>query len=582
MAGGRFELTRLPGGLLALALIQATADVLRREWSLSILYRWLLTRPVPEGLNAVTPANPRPASPSQGRAILAGRYDLAAAVLDVGTAGDPWDRPSPSLAFARDLHSMAWLPDLLSVGPDARAEALRLVVGWSRIFAKWNAFSWGEPVLSRRIFALACALPELLQEAAEPDRSSIINDFARQARHLLASRHRPQVAAHQAIAVALAGCILSGKAGDQLLKKGLDRLVTALSASLEASGGHASRSPQAALELMFDLQTLAGALHQRGTPPPPSMVRAMETLHQTLQVFILRDGCLPDMQGGEACRPSYIAAARIEAPTGALPAGRNGYQRMDGRSLQVVVDAAAPAEGPWSAGACAQPLGLDVLVHSRRLIVACGWSPGALGPQALRLVDAGSTLTVGDGGCGVLLSGLAAKVLGTRLNSTYREVDVRRHEAEGGIWLDLQHDAWARRYQLRHERRLFLDLDADELRGEDRLTPLVDGAAAETKRRLVPFTLRFHLHPTVRASQSRDGRSVVLQAGDAPIGWRLRSDAQDISIEASVYFDSLRTRRSQQVVLRGMARVDSGARVRWKLAADPQSSSRIDVRSGAL
>jgi len=98
----------------------------------------------------------------------------------------------------------------------------------------------------------------------------------------------------------------------------------------------------------------------------------------------------------------------------------------------------------------------------------------------------------------------------------------------------------------------------------------------------VPFTLRFHLHPTVRASQSRDGRSVVLQAGNAPIGWRLRSDAQDISIEASVYFDSLRTRRSQQVVLRGMARVDSGARVRWKLAADPQSSSRIDVRSGAL
>ena len=217
MAWGRLELTRLPGGILALALIQATADVLRREWSLSILYRWLLTRPVPEGLNAVTPANPRPASPSQGRAILAGRYDLAAAVLDVGTGGDPWDRASPSLAFARALHSMEWLPDLLSVGPDVRAEAIRLVLGWSRIFANWNAFSWGEPVLSRRVVALACALPQLLQEAVEPDRSRIINDFARQARHLAASRHRPQRAAYPSIAVALAGCVLSGKAGDQLL-----------------------------------------------------------------------------------------------------------------------------------------------------------------------------------------------------------------------------------------------------------------------------------------------------------------------------------------------------------------------------
>ena len=196
-------------------------------------------------------------------------------------------------------------------------------------------------------------------------------------------------------------------------------------------------------------------------------------------------------------------------------------------------------------------------------------------------MDAGSTLSVGDGDCGAPLGGFPAEILGARLEGAYAEVDVRRHEAEGGVWLDMHHDGWARRYHLRHERRLFLDIEADELRGEDRLTPLGDGAAAKASRRFIPYTLRFHLHPTVRASLARDGRSVVLQAGDAPIGWRLRSDAQDMSVEASVYFEGLRARRSQQVVLKGQARLDAGARVRWKLASDGPAAMRMSIAPDA-
>lgn len=581
MAGGHVALTQLPGVTYALALAHAVGGWIRRDGALTLLNRWLIARPAPRGATDIVPINPRPANLVHGRAILSGRFELGGSVLDTGSLGDPWDRPSPSLTFARALHRMEWLPDLLSSGPDARAEALRLVVDWARVFGKWNAFSWGEAVLSRRVYALACALPEILLEAAPAEKAQILFDYARQARYLASSMHKPQRAAEQAIAVALAGCILSGKAGATLLRKGLRRLSQVLPTTLEPSGGHATRSPQAALELMFDLQTLAGALHQRGQAPPATMIRAMEDLHQTLQFFLLKDGRLPEMQGGEACRQAYVAAAEIEPPGPDLPSGRNGYQRLDGRGLQIMVDAAPPAQGAWSLGACAQPLGLDVLAHSRRLIVACGWSPDALGPQALRLVDAGSTLSVGDGACGAPLTGFPAEVLGSRLESAYREVEVRRHEAEGGIWLDLHHDGWARRYHLRHERRLFLDLEADELRGEDRLTPLGDNAAAQASRRFVPFTLRFHLHPSVRASLARDGRSVVLQAGDAPVGWRLRSDAQDISVEASVYFEGLRARRSQQVVLKGQARLDAGARVRWKLASDVTAAPRMEPLSEA-
>ena len=54
------------------------------------------------------------------------------------------------------------------------------------------------------------------------------------------------------------------------------------------------------------------------------------------------------------------------------------------------------------------------------------------------------------------------------------------------------------RFGLRHERRLYLDAAADELRGEDRLTPL-KAKGGEDRRRFVPFAVRFHLHPEVSA-----------------------------------------------------------------------------------
>ncbi|MEZ5917991.1 MAG: heparinase II/III family protein [Parvularculaceae bacterium] len=48
------------------------------------------------------------------------------------------------------------------------------------------------------------------------------------------------------------------------------------------------------------------------------------------------------------------------------------------------------------------------------------------------------------------------------------------------------------------------------------------------------WRLRFHLHPGVKASLARDGRSVIL-AGPNREGWRFRSNSADISLEKSVY-----------------------------------------------
>ena len=565
MAGGPASLARLPGGDYLLALGVGARRLVAYEWTESILHRWMLTSPRPRGL-AIGGHELRPADPVAGHKILSGTFDMGGAVLETGARGDPWDRPSPSKRFALALHRLDWMRDLLAVGPDANAEGLRLVLDWSRVFGRWNAFSWSPSVLGRRVFNLACCIRAISPGAADAERALIAVDLARQARHLLATLQRPQGLAEGAIAVALAGAALSEEVGRKLMDKGLARLVRALPLTVLPDGGHASRNPRAALELLFDLRVLDAALEQHGLHPPEDVLRAVDRLAAAVRFFTLADGSLPDLQGSDAVPPAYVAAALGGEAGGPTPAGRNGFQRLDGRGLQVVADAAPATEDGWSLAACAQPLAIEVLAHGRRLVTSCGAPPADGGFPGLRQVDAASTLVLGEATCGGPATGLRATAMGPRLLGAPQGVDFRRQEAEGGLWLEMSHDGWERRFHLRHDRRLFVSQLAEELRGEDRLTPVGDSAAAEAGRRFIPFVIRFHLHPDVASSLARDGKSVLLRPPGDEVGWRLRSDAREMAIEESAYFQAGVPRRATQVVLRGQARADAGATVRWKLA----------------
>src|SRR5690606_19395421 len=102
-------------------------------------------------------------------------------------------------------------------------------------------------------------------------------------------------------------------------------------------------------------------------------------------------------------------------------------------------------------------------------------------PQAVRLVDAASTASLGDRSCGEPIRGYRAEIFGPRLENAAAHVDVRRQDGEKATLLELAHDGWLQSFGLTHERRLYLDAEADELRGEDRFAPT--GAAGGSANR---------------------------------------------------------------------------------------------------
>jgi uncharacterized heparinase superfamily protein len=564
MAGALPALThaksRLP--LLVSALGAELRRRVRTEWCGTPIHLWLLSRPPADGFAAPL-RDPRPTNSRIGRDLLAGAFVLADEVLRISPAGDPWNQPSPSRRFAVRLHRFDWLRDLLSTGEPGLREGLRLTLEWRRVFGRWNAFAWNADVLDRRVLALACTGRAMATLASDAEAAALADGLARQARHLLALSTDVERRAERLTVVGVAGAALAGAAGDRLMGAALARLDAALERTVLPDGGHASRSPQAGLELLFDLLTLEDGLAKRGRPPPEGLSRAIDRLTAGLRFFTLGDHRLACFQGGEASTPERVAAAQAHDATSAAPpsaAPHAGYQRLEGPRIQVIADAGAPAAGALSLAACSQPLAIEVVCGRDRLITNCGWSPDAAGTQGLRLAAGASTASVGDGMVGALLTGFLARALGPRLVGGVSEVIVNRREAEAGIWVEMEHHGWAPRFGLIHQRRLFLDRGNSELRGEDRFVP-----AANATQRMTPVDIRFHLHPDANAWLAHDQRSVLLR-GASNIGWWLRNDAAEVCIEPSVHFVDGHPRRSLQVVLRGRLRADRGGRVRWKLA----------------
>ena len=79
------------------------------------------------------------------------------------------------------------------------------------------------------------------------------------------------------------------------------------------------------------------------------------------------------------------------------------------------------------------------------------------------------------------------------------------------------------------------------------------------------FTIRFHLHPSVKASMVKDGASVLLRLPDKS-GWRMRCSGGVASLQESIYLgDGHEARRTEQIVISG-ASTRGSAQVKWALS----------------
>jgi uncharacterized heparinase superfamily protein len=137
---------------------------------------------------------------------------------------------------------------------------------------------------------------------------------------------------------------------------------------------------------------------------------------------------------------------------------------------------------------------------------------------------------------------------------------VSREEQPDGTLIRASHDGYARRFGIVHERTVTLAADGTRFEGEDLFFAADGGTQIRTERD--HYAVRFHLHPSVKATRLIDGHGVLLMTPGKE-AWTFSAGEDQVQLEDSVYLASNESpRRTVQLVIRGRAR--TAPRVLWR------------------
>jgi len=523
------------------------------------LYRQLLRGPGPRGLAVYVPTL-WPGSPEKGAALLNGDFSHAgdspplnrAAYVPAGASG----------AWLRWFHRLDWLTDITALsggerGGEAPYFAREWLSAWMDANDRYSPIAWAPEVTAVRIINVIRAWPFLVRDdAAGPFEKMLRQTLGRDIRHL--SKSPPAADAGYARLLALKGqafATLALKGRERCIPKALDRLEQEIDSQLLPDGGHVERNPERLAAVLRDLLELKALIVAATGQLPSFMQNAVDRAAPMLRQLRHPDGGLAVFNGGLEQDRETIDLLLAQTDSKTKAPGRApyaGFQRLTAGSVVVIMDCGKPG-GPGQRHH-AGTLSFEMSVGTQRMIVNCGGRSGQTDPwrTALAATAAHSTLTVND-------TSSAAFALDGSLHRGPERVPCNRTDTDDGLLVEASHDGYLNTFGLTHHRALFVGPAGDDVRGEDRLT----GTGGEY------FTIRFHLHPNVKASVLGGGGGALLRFGTRhKETWRLRSSAGEVKIEDSVYMGRAgEHRRTEQIVITGPL-TGNGALIKWALTRE--------------
>lgn len=540
--------------------------------SASPVYRMRIAGPAPNGLRAL-PKDTHLSVRERGEAILGGKWRFGHHTVETPAGHAPWGPPFPSAHFADRIHRFHWLRDVASCGAEGEARARSLAGAWVETFGKWDNFAWRLGPTADRVINLMCAGPWLLGGLQGDARAGLLDSLARQLRHLQASsidENDPQVRFRLGVALSLAGAAIENN--QKALEAGLQILEAECTTQILADGGHAGRSPEALAEAMADIQAVEELLLRLGLNAPAFLTRLQPRMAAMLSFFQAPDGgILPAHGGGDATAGLAQAVLRSHGGSNArfAFARLSGWQRIQAEDLTVYIDSGEGPPRPHGGRAHASALAITVDDGPERLVTSCGGNPD-LEPalkDAARRTAAHSALSLNGEDSAVFVPD---PVTGLRAPEGPAQLAIRRLEEGEQYLLEGQHGGWRVRHGLIYRRRLYVAKNGGRITGEDSLSRPMSESAPMPNTSLIPFEIRFHLHPDVQIQDGPDDRTVFLGLPRRRRVWRFRSETL-LSVENSRYWGSETARKTRQLVIRGVA--DPAAdgtqapnRVRWALS----------------
>jgi uncharacterized heparinase superfamily protein len=248
--------------------------------------------------------------------------------------------------------------------------------------------------------------------------------------------------------------------------------------------------------------------------------------------------------------------------------------------MTVIMDTGPPPAASVSRDAHAGCLSFELSSGASRIVINCGmpttgrdnWRTFARGTAAH------STLTYHDtSSCQfVELSAMKRFLQGAPVVSGPANVESYREVVANGVLLTTSHDGYLSRFGVVHRRLLMVAHDGSRLDGEDTVSA---APGARIKGTETDYALRFHLHPSVKASRLSDARGVMLVLPNRDV-WTFEALDDKVELEDSVFLaGNDGPRRTAQIVIRQDGRHTPS--VRWSFVRSTTSPSATAAKRSA-
>ncbi|WP_137130521.1 heparinase II/III family protein [Rhizobium sp. FY34] len=535
---------------LALGLTEARLRLCRRLTALGML-RCRISMDVPERL-IVAPTDLRAVDPFIAEEILAGRFPLAGRLFEAGDES-PFALSLPSRAFAERLHSFAWLRHMRALRTNAARNQARFIVSsWIQLHGhKTSGPAWEPHVAAERMIAWLSHSPVLLQGAEAGFYRRFMKCLAFQ-RHYLRKTISclPVGEARLRLHIALAIASLAMPSSDKLIRREGQRLDRELEAQILSDGGHVSRNPRAALNLLLDLLPLRQTYINLGHDVPGKLIPTIDRIYPALRFFRHQDGDLALFNGASATPATELMSVLRYDETGGKPfkaLPHSHYHRLAAGETTIIVDAGKPPTANLSRNAHAGCLSFEMSAGRSRFIINAG-APKFSG-RSYRLLSrataAHSTVTLGEtSSARVQQSAFLGPLM---LDGVTTVTTERWDDAYGNDWLKASHDGYAKPFGYLHQREIGLAAKGNKIRGHDHffLSPDIEPGKLQAT---VQATARFHIHPSIILTRV-DDETVSMEAPDGE-AWLFSAPGQVVEIDEDVFFaDVSGIRPSEQLVI---------------------------------
>jgi uncharacterized heparinase superfamily protein len=532
----------------------------------------------------IAPHDLRTADATRAAEIYAGRFVFAGKIVTCH-GRSIFDLEPPSEDWEVALLGFGWLRHLRAADTAlTRANARVLIEDWISNPSYHRPVARRADVLARRVISLLSQAPLVLGETDSKFYRRYLRGLTREIRYLrYAMLDMPDGVPR--LQVLIAQCYASLCLANQAkhIRTASRKLSDELQQQILPDGGHISRNPGALIELLIDLLPLRQTFAARNIAPPPALLNAIDRMMPMLRFFRHGDGSIA-LFNGMSGTPSDLLATLLAyddahgTPMSSMP--HTGFQRLDAGPTTIIMDTGTPPPPGVSHDAHAGCLSFELSSGPSRIIINCGMpSTGRDNWRAFaRSTAAHSTLAYHDASSCQFVELTAMKrflhgapvVSGPVIVENFREV------VNNGVLLTTSHDGYLARFGVIHRRILMLSQDGVRVDGEDSVSPAPGGRLRGND---TDYALRFHLHPSVKASRLSDARGVMLVLPNREV-WTFEAQDDRVDLEDSVFLaGNDGPRRTAQIVIRQDSR--HAASIRWSFVRSNTSPSATNARRSA-